>query len=103
MVTLLRELRGSCLSCSVSKEKAEATIERIQDKYEGDITVKTYDYDDKVRLKSYKEYTLKPKSSTEVKAGPGPRIQVKCAGYVWTIDVGDRQGLPTICYPYSAP
>jgi hypothetical protein len=76
---------------------ARAEISR-RDSYQGDIRVKSYDWDDKHRVFCAHEYTLKPWSDTWVEAGPGPRVQLKCAGVIWFMEDDAKDPLPDVCF-----
>jgi hypothetical protein len=81
--------------CSMAGLPATATLKRV-DTYTGTIELKTYTWDDGVRIKSYEKYRVRPNQSVQVQAGPGIRLQVKCADYVWRVNADSISDIPQV-------
>jgi hypothetical protein len=74
---------------------------RLKNNWRYAIDVKTYDGDDKVRLKSANKFTIP--TAAEEQGGvlvyckdPGTRIWIKCEGYAWKVDVNSTTQIPPV-------
>jgi hypothetical protein len=60
------------------------------------VQVSTYNQNDNSRFMPFKTYVLVPGEKTTVEAGPGTKLQLQVATYVWTVDSGSTSDIPKV-------
>jgi hypothetical protein len=80
------------LWCVLSR-MASATLNNA---LEVKVQVSTYNHNDNSRFMPFKTYVLAPGEKTTVVAGPGTKLQLQVATYVWTVDSGSTSDIPKV-------